>query len=284
MPINYLSGREKLLFNFSENISQAVVIIIACYVVGCGFCGCHFAVFSFDFLHDAPYIYIGCRRYLAQFSPRAPLARLCGLDPTPVFLTLDSLRAILEAPKDPRDATNIRLHHPSFRDFLLDPKRCFDSRFSVDEAEAHENLFSNCLNLMSKLQKDICSFQHLGILISAVEKDKVEKSLPLPEIQYACSHWTHHLQRSNTVLCNNDKVHTFLQKHFLHWLEALSLIGVLSEGVHAVFTLESMLTVQLHSFLQTKANSHSRSPPRTSTQARTNLYTMQTDLFLETEG
>ena len=24
-------------------------------VVGCGFCGCHFAVFSFDFLHDAPY-------------------------------------------------------------------------------------------------------------------------------------------------------------------------------------------------------------------------------------
>ena len=178
-----------------------------------------------------------------------PLAKLCGLDPTLVFPTLDSLRAILEAPKNPRDATNIRLHHPSFRDFLLDPKRCFDSRFSVDEAEAHENLFSNCLNVMSKLQKDICNLQHPGILISAVEKDNVEKSLP-PEIQYACRYWIHHLQRSNTVLCNSDKVHTFLQKHFLHWLEALSLIGVLSEGVHAVFTLESMLVVRLHSILQ----------------------------------
>ena len=170
-----------------------------------------------------------------------PLARLCGLDSTPVFLTIDSLRAILIAPKTASDVNSIRLHHPSFRDFL-DPKRHSDSQFSIDEAEAHGNLFSKCLDLTSKLQKDICNLQHPGILASAVEKDEVEKFLP-PEIRYACRYWTHHLQRSNTVLGNDDNVHNFLRKHFLHWLEALSLIGVLVEGVHAVIRLESMLKV-----------------------------------------
>lgn len=172
------------------------------------------------------------------------LARLCGLDPTPAFLTLDSLRAILEVPKTRSDADTgiIQLHHPSFRGFILDPERCSDPRFLVDEAEAHRNLFSNCLKLMSTLRKDICNLQHTGILIGSVEKGRVEKSLS-PEIQYACRHWTQHLQRANTVLHNGDKVHNFFAKHFLHWLEALSLIGVLVEGVHAVINVELMLTV-----------------------------------------
>ena len=185
---------------------------------------------------------LGCIVILLNAVSVAPLARLCGLDPMPVFHTVNTLGAILVAPKTPSDVNRIRLHHPSFRDFLLDPERCLDSRFRIDEAEAHRNLFSNCLELMSKLQKDICNLQHPGILASAVEKDEVEKFLT-PEIQYACRYWTHHLQRSNTVLCNDDKVHSFLLKHFLHWLEALALIGVFTEGVHAAITLETMLTV-----------------------------------------
>ena len=191
---------------------------------------------------------LGCIVVLLNAVSVTSLARLCGLDPTPVFLTLDSLRAILEAPKTPSDTHSIRVHHPSFRDFFLDPKRCSDSRLLVDEAEAHMNLFFNCLDLMSNLQEDICNLRLPGVFASAVGKDKVEKLLP-PEIQYACRYWAHHLQRSNTTLCNDDKVHNFLRKNFLHWLETLSLIGVLAEGVHAVITLESMLTVrlQLHS-------------------------------------
>ena len=94
---------------------------------------------------------LGCIVIMLDAVSVIPLARLCNMDPTSVFVTLDSLRAILEVPKTPSDVNSIRLHHPSFRDFLLDPKRCSDSRFSVDEAEAHGNLFSNCLDLMSKL-------------------------------------------------------------------------------------------------------------------------------------
>jgi hypothetical protein len=39
---------------------------------------------------------------------------------------------------------------------------------------------------------------------------------------------------------DNGQVHTFLQKYFLYWLEALSLIGRISEGVLALRILESL--------------------------------------------
>jgi hypothetical protein len=35
----------------------------------------------------------------------------------------------------------------------------------------------------------------------------------------------------------------FLQQHFLHWLEALSLMGKMSEGVLMITALQSVLTV-----------------------------------------
>jgi WD40 repeat protein len=53
----------------------------------------------------------------------------------------------------------------------------------------------------------------------------------------------YHLQRSNIQLYDNCQVHIFLQKHFLHWIEALCLIGDLSEGILVLRTLESILTV-----------------------------------------
>ena len=65
---------------------------------------------------------LGCIVVLLDVVSVMPLARLCNMDPTSVFVTLDSLRAILEVPKTPSDVNSIRLHHPSFRDFLLDPK------------------------------------------------------------------------------------------------------------------------------------------------------------------
>ena len=75
-----------------------------------------------------------------------------------------------------------------------------------------------------------------------VEKSKVEKYLPL-HVQYSCRYWVHHLQRGNIDLYDIDQVHIFLQKHFLHWLEALSLMGKMSEGVLMLTALQSILTV-----------------------------------------
>ncbi len=44
--------------------------------------------------------------------------------------------------------------------------------------------------------------------------------------------------------CDNDQVHRFLQKHFLHWLEALAWIGITPEGVHIISCLVSLTAVR----------------------------------------
>jgi hypothetical protein len=92
----------------------------------------------------------------------------------------------------------LRLHHPSFRDFLLDRNRCGDDNFWVDEKSTHKKLASCCLELMSApsgLREDMCSLLKPGTLRSEVEEETVGSSLP-PELQYACCYWVEHLERS----------------------------------------------------------------------------------------
>jgi ankyrin repeat protein len=169
------------------------------------------------------------------------LAKLLSVPTQTVGLTLDSLRSGLDVPES-QDGL-VRLLHLSFRDFLLDQQRCFDPQFWISEKKAHNNLFICCLKLMSNhLRRDMCNLRLPGALATEVEQSKVEEYLP-PGIQYACRYWVYHLQRSNVDLCDNGQVHIFLQKHLLHWLEALSLMGNMPDGVVLVITLESMLMV-----------------------------------------
>lgn len=44
-------------------------------------------------------------------------------------------------------------------------------------------------------------------------------------------------------LHKNGAIDIFPEKHFLHWLEALSLIGSLPDGVFAMIKLIDLLTV-----------------------------------------
>jgi hypothetical protein len=83
------------------------------------------------------------------------LARLLHIPQMDIGQTLDDLHSILEVPKD--EDHPIRLHHPSFRDFLLNKQRCHDQRFWVDEKKAHAALAEGCLRLMfNGLRRDIC--------------------------------------------------------------------------------------------------------------------------------
>ncbi|KAH8707489.1 hypothetical protein GQ44DRAFT_831007 [Phaeosphaeriaceae sp. PMI808] len=153
---------------------------------------------------------------------------------------LKDLHAILDIPK--ADDHPLRLHHPSFRDFLLDNKRCEDPNLWVDEKQAHQKLADCCIRVMSKsLKQDVCDVQAVGTLVVNVEKSRIEKHLP-PEVQYACLHWIKHLEKGGTQLCDNVQAHRFLQEHFLHWLEALGWIGNISEGVYAITSLESIIS------------------------------------------
>jgi hypothetical protein len=59
------------------------------------------------------------------------ISKLLYITKQQVDQTLNHLHAILDILED--QTRLLRLHHPSFRDFLLDKKRCDDSNFQVDE-------------------------------------------------------------------------------------------------------------------------------------------------------
>jgi len=177
------------------------------------------------------------------FSPAA-LGKLLELDQEAIDLRLRHLRSVLNVPDDPN--APIRLLHPSFRDFLVNNQRCCDPYFWVDEKKAHAALADSCMRLMSRsrdgLRKDICGQRAPGTPICEVKEDQVDQFLPA-ELQYACRYWVQHTEKSETRLQDDGEVHVFLQKHLLHWLEALSLMRKTSEGILAISALEGLVTV-----------------------------------------
>ena len=169
------------------------------------------------------------------------LSILLCLKEEDVHQTLDDLHSVLDVPKN--QSHPLRLHHPSLRDFLLDKKRCHDSNFWVNEKQAHQNLADKCIWLMSTfLRQDICEFNAPGVLVADIERIRVDQHLA-PEVQYACLYWVQHIQKAGTKVQDDDQVHQFLQKHLLHWFEALGWMNRISEGIYAVTTLESMTAV-----------------------------------------
>jgi archaellum biogenesis ATPase FlaH len=170
------------------------------------------------------------------------LSEVCDMEIEDVCSILNSLRSVLDIPKS-LDCP-VRLFHLSFREFLLDEKRCPNPELQINKLKKHNDLFESCLTLMSThLKMDMCKLQHPGALAFDVEKSRVEECLPLT-VQYACRHWGYHLELSEARLGDTIPVNRFLQEHFLHWLEALALIGKISEGAAMLSVLESILTVR----------------------------------------
>jgi hypothetical protein len=177
---------------------------------------------------------------VALFSPLSvdSLSKLLATPKQRVDRMLRDLHAILDIPED--TIRPLRLHHPSFRDFLLDQKRCRDSKFWVDEKQAHQMLAESCIQLMSaSLKQDICGLDAPGALVAEVESRQVEQCIP-PEVQYACLYWVKHLQKSGALVHDNDQVHQFLRGHLLHWLEALGWMRKASEAIYVITSLESI--------------------------------------------
>lgn len=189
---------------------------------------------------------VGSIIILANPLSVASLSRLLGISKTKVDCTLDHLHSVLSIPSN-SDAP-VRLLHLSFRDFLLDSEKRDKPNeypFWIDEKEAHKKLAVQCLKCLysnNYLKRDICNIQVPGRLRTEIDKQTIDICLPV-EAQYACQYWVYHLKESGTNACNN-LVNNFLRRHFLHWLEALSLIGRASESVGLIGNLLSIIDVR----------------------------------------
>jgi hypothetical protein len=184
---------------------------------------------------------VGSIVVLASPLPAASLARLVETSQTHVDCTLDLLHSVLSVPSS--SSSPVRLLHLSFRDFLLDPEKCRTNQFWVNEQQTHKRLAGHCLRIMSEnLQADICKLQAPATRRQAVNLQTIEAKLP-SEVQYACLYWVYHVEKSNVPPYDGDPVHDFLCQYFLQWLEALSLIGRISESIGIIKTLHSLVKV-----------------------------------------
>jgi hypothetical protein len=175
------------------------------------------------------------------------LSMLLSIERRQIETVLRYLYSVLDAPE--KENSPIRLLHPSFRDFLLDKRRSGDAQFWIDERKAHENLYNRCMQLMStSLKRDICGLKSPGEMANNVRSCILTQCLP-SHVQYACRYCVGHLCRLNDLLqegaeqLDHSKVLKFLLEDFLHWLEALSLMGKISEGILMVIDLQSIFTV-----------------------------------------
>jgi hypothetical protein len=176
------------------------------------------------------------------------LAHLINLRIGDIDRVLRPLHSVLNIPRaldGKMDCTTpITLFHLSFRDFLVDSALENENKFWVNAKETHRTLGIHCIRLLESggLKEDVCGVAAPGTRRSAVAKSKVHSSLP-EDIAYACCYWVQHVVSSGERVKDDDAALRFLQKHMLHWMEALSWLGKASDVIHNIAALRSFADV-----------------------------------------
>ncbi|KAN0087189.1 hypothetical protein V8E54_000877 [Elaphomyces granulatus] len=125
--------------------------------------------------------------------------------------------------------------------------------FPAGRERIHYDMFSWSLDALSKtLRRDIYN------LLDPVKE--VPDLDPLASIRYSCVFWVDHLCKAddtsldwNEKLSDGGAVFAFVKEHFLHWLESLSHIYKLSDGVLSIKKLlhkvQSKFPTRSHQFV-----------------------------------
>jgi hypothetical protein len=140
----------------------------------------------------------------------------------------------------PENEDEIRIIHPSFRDFMT--QRCPEkSRYFIKPVDRHRQLVLMCFKTMhDNLKRDICRIRDMSTLNAEVQDlDSCIITFIPAHLQYACHHWATHL--SELLLGTDfvdddvsDALMGFSSLHLLHWLEVLSLLGWLADALPAL--------------------------------------------------
>jgi hypothetical protein len=171
-------------------------------------------------------------------------AIVLNMDPDDVKLAVESLSALLVNTSDEL----VRIFHPSFPDFIVDPQRCDDPRFLVSLEEHHLGLALSCLELLNQhLRYNMANLNNPDVANLRVEdldgrlyqsiyhgRDHMQPSLP-QALFYAAQYWTTHIFSSSATHSEEllDALSRFCHQHLFHWLELLSLISSLDYSTQA---------------------------------------------------
>ena len=134
--------------------------------------------------------------------------------------------------------------HQSANDFIL--KNASDEIFSSGAAKVHYDVWSKSMEEMSALKRDMYGLQEPSTSRAVVE---IPEEDPLKRLRYSCVYFIDHLLAVEKCFeevgsCDEEEVRKFFEKHFLHWLETLSLMGNIGDGIRAINKLLIQLQVR----------------------------------------
>jgi hypothetical protein len=142
----------------------------------------------------------------------------------------------------------VTLVHQSAKDYL--GGQAAEAIFPSGRETVHHGIFAQSVRVMAQtLRRNMYGLRAPGILVNEVEQPDLN---PLAAARYSCVYWVDHLQECSGDARDRDlqdggKVDAFLCERYLYWLEALSLLRRMSEGVFAVAKLEGLLEVRVWS-------------------------------------
>jgi len=133
----------------------------------------------------------------------------------------------------------VHLLHPSFADFLLTPTRCGRDMWYFDTTICHEHVAQRCLDRLSYhgLRRNICNLT----LSVPLKGERLSD-----DMAYACTFWISHMcSISGRVMSLVGRLETFLNRHLLHWFEAMSILGRSKDTIPLLNNLHGWTTVSL---------------------------------------
>ncbi|KAJ5519970.1 hypothetical protein N7463_000423 [Penicillium fimorum] len=140
-----------------------------------------------------------------------------------------------------RDRVIFFVHH-SAKDFLL---QTASKEILTRGTEAeHHAIFSRSLKSLKTLRRDIYGLKSPGFPIDQVKQPDPD---PLAAVRYSCLYWLDHLQHCHehgdmiNDLRQDGPVEEFFKQRYLFWLEAISLMRHIPEGIVAMVKLDRFL-------------------------------------------
>jgi nucleoside phosphorylase len=136
----------------------------------------------------------------------------------------------------------IYLIHQSAKDFLLD--KASDQILASGIGYQHYTIFSRSLEVLTKaLQRDMYDLRFPGFPIELVSRPNSDQLAP---VAYSCIYWIDHFSDSECLQAlapkerpqSEDYITKFFEGRYLYWLEALSLLRGMSNGLLAIQKLK----------------------------------------------
>jgi hypothetical protein len=135
--------------------------------------------------------------------------------------------------------------HQSAQDYLREDLSQSASRLQPGGAgQGQTDILRRSVDAMSlRLNRNMYRLSNYGVESKSITSPDWD---PLAPIRYSCTFWPDHLceaikTNSAQVVC--DLGLSFLEKHFLHWLETLSLLRRVSDGVYSIRKLLAVIQV-----------------------------------------